>query len=67
MYSQTRTFTDKNAIGGWCRAIKAIVDGNQINNQVACNGLEYQQRDNSPRLREGNLVTGTGQILIPFN
>lgn len=66
IYGQERTFTDKTAMGGWCKVAKAIVDGNQINTEVDCNGLEYQRRDNKPRLREGHLVTPTGQILIPF-
>ena len=64
---QQSTIKGQYAIGGYCKALQAIVDGNQINTAVACKGLDYHRRSDKPILKDGSLVTPTGQILIPFN
>jgi len=61
MKNRTKAF-DLNAIGGYCSALKQLVDGNTISEKTACEGTGYVARKPDEEQPEvGLLHLGGGQ------
>jgi hypothetical protein len=57
MHSDVGSF-EKNSIGGWCKALRVLVDGNLVKNESACAGCYFQTRKKESEQPQVGLLIG---------
>lgn len=56
-----------NAIGGYCKQLKCLVDGGKIGKEVECKGLGFSRRKSKILPKQGTLILPSGEKqLVPF-